>query len=144
MSIQLTRPAHGAHPPIPAQTVALPPDLVWIDELTWAQVAQSTQRGIYGSLIVQAMQRNGGRFITLQGEGDSAWIARGVLRQLHQWAGVPGLVLQLKLRGEMFDVLFHHGDEEESRAFAMQALIEYSDKQDSDWYCALTLRFITV
>jgi len=141
MSIVLTRPPAGGQP---AHGITLPADLVWVDELTWAQVAQSQARGISGSLIVEAMARTGGRTITLAGEGNSAWIRRGTLRQLHQWAAVPGLVLHLNLRGEAFNVLFDHGDQEDGRAFAMQALIEYSDKNDSDWYCALTLRFITI
>jgi len=117
---------------------------VWVDELTWSAVAQNTQRGIDGSLIVQAMARNGGRPITLSGEGISAWIERGTLRQLKSWADVAGRIFTLNLRGETFQVLFDHGDAEETHAFAMQSLIEYSDKQDGDWYTALTLRFITV
>lgn len=123
-------------------TLSLPPDLIWADELTWSAVAQSTERGIFGTLIVDAMARNGGRPITLQGDGDSAWIDRGTLRALGAWARTPGLRMALDVRGEAFSVVFDHGAEEETRAIAMSAVIDYSDKQDGDYYCSLVLRFI--
>ena len=56
--------------------LALPPDLVWADELTWSAVSQSTERSITGALLVDAMARSGGRPITLAGDGNSAWIVR--------------------------------------------------------------------
>ena len=123
-------------------TLLLPPDLIWADELTWSAVAQSTERGIFGTLIIDAMARNGGRPITLQGDGDSAWIDRGSLRTLGAWAQTPGLRMALDVRGEVFSVVFDHGPEEETRAIAMSAVIDYSDKQDGDYYCSLVLRFI--
>jgi hypothetical protein len=123
-------------------TLSLPPDLIWADELTWSAVAQSTERGIFGTLIIDAMARNGGRPITLQGDGDSAWIDRGTLRTLGAWAQTPGLRMALDVRGEIFSVVFDHGPEEETRAIAMSAVIDYSDKQDGDYYCSLVLRFI--
>lgn len=123
-------------------TLSLPPDLIWADELTWSAVAQSTERGILGTLIIDAMARNGGRPITLQGDGDSAWIDRGTLRTLGAWAQTPGLRMALDVRGEVFTVVFDHGPEEETRAIAMSAVIDYSDKQDGDYYCSLVLRFI--
>lgn len=123
-------------------TLSLPPDLIWADELTWSAVAQSTERGIFGTLIIDAMARNGGRPITLQGGGDSAWIDRGTLRTLGAWAQTPGLRMALDVRGEIFTVVFDHGPEEETRAIAMSAVIDYSDKQDGDYYCSLVLRFI--
>ena len=123
-------------------TLSLPPDLIWADELTWSAVAQSTERGIFGTLIIDAMARNGGRPITLQGDGDSAWIDRGTLRTLGAWAQTPGLRMALDVRGEIFSVIFDHGPEEETRAIAMSAVIDYSDKQDGDYYCSLVLRFI--
>ena len=123
-------------------TLSLPPDLIWADELTWSAVAQSTERGIFGTLIIDAMARNGGRPITLQGDGDSAWIDRRTLRTLGAWAQTPGLRMALDVRGEIFTVVFDHGPEEETRAIAMSAVIDYSDKQDGDYYCSLVLRFI--
>lgn len=120
----------------------LPPDLIWVDELTVSKVAQRSKRSAFGTLIVSAMQLQGGQRITLQGEGGSAWIERGVLKQIKQWAGVPGLRLALDIRGEAFSVVFDHGDADETRALDMQSVIDYSDKQDDDYYCSLVLRFL--
>ena len=50
-------------------TLALPPDLIWTDELLWSPVRQSTERSITGALIVDRAVRVGGRAITLQGDG---------------------------------------------------------------------------
>lgn len=123
-------------------TIELPSDLIWTDELTWSAVSQKTERGIFGTLIIDAMQRNGGRPITLQGDGDSAWITRATLRTLYAWAAAPGLRMTLSILGQAFTVVFDHGDAEESRALAMSAVVEYSDKEDGDYYCSLVLRFI--
>lgn len=120
----------------------LPEDLIWTDELTWSAVAQSKERGIWGTLIVDAMARNGGQPITLVGDGDSAWITRGVLLTLNAWARIPGQRFTLELLGQTFTVIFDHGTDEETRAMAMSAVVEYSDPEESDYYCSLTLRFI--
>lgn len=124
--------------------LALPSDLVWTDELTWSAVAQSTERSITGALLVDAMARNGGRPITLAGDGDSAWILRSALLTLKAWAAIPGQRFTLTVRGEVFSVLFDHGADEETRAMAVSAVIAYSDPEATDYYCSLTLRFIEV
>ena len=123
-------------------TLELPEDLIWSDELTWSAVAQSKERGIWGTLIVDAMARNGGRPITLVGDGDSAWITRGTLLTLSAWARIPGQRFTLELLGQSFTVIFDHGTEEETRAMGMSAVVEYSDPEETDYYCSLTLRFI--
>ncbi len=125
-------------------TLPLPDDLIWTDELTWSAVAQSTERSITGALLVDAMARNGGRPITLAGEGNSAWILRSDLLTLKSWAALPGQQFTLTVRGEVFTVLFDHGTDEETRALAMSAVVDYSDPEATDYYCSLTLRFIEV
>lgn len=127
-----------------ATALALPEDLIWADELSWAAVAQKTERSITGALIVDTAPRVGGRPITLQGDGDSAWIDRATLLQLKAWADAPGQPLQLSLRGQLFNVMFDNGDAEETRALAMQSVVEFSDKQPGDYYCSLVLRFLEI
>ena len=122
--------------------IDLPPDLIWVDELTVSRVAQRSKRSAFATLIVSAMQLSGGQPITLQGEGNSAWIERATLKQIKSWASVPGLRLQLDLRGEAFTVIFDHGDADTTRAMGMDSVIDYSDKQDNDYYCSLVLRFL--
>ena len=120
----------------------LPPDLVWVDELTASNVVQRSKRSAFGTLIISAMQLQGGQRITLQGEGGSAWIERRALKQIKQWGSVPGLRLDLDIRGETFSVVFDHGDADETRALGMQSVIDFCDKQDDDYYGSLVLRFL--
>lgn len=120
----------------------LPPDLIWVDELTASNVVQRSKRSAFGSLIISAMQLQGGQRITLQGEGGSAWIERRALKQIKQWGSVPGLRLDLDIRGETFSVVFDHGDADETRALGMQSVIDFCDKQDDDYYGSLVLRFL--
>lgn len=122
--------------------IELPEDLVWADEFTWSAVTQAKQRGIFGTLIVHAMQRNGGMPITLEGEGDSAWIQLVTIKQLRAWAKVPGQRMQLDINGAQFTVIFDHGEDEETKAMGMEAVVRYSDPQNEDYYCSLVLRFI--
>ena len=120
----------------------LPPDLIWVDELTASNVVQRSKRSAFGTLIISAMQLQGGQRITLQGEGGSAWIERRALKQIKQWTSVPGLRLDLDIRGEKFSVVFDHGDADETRALGMQSVIDFCDKQDDDYYGSLVLRFL--
>lgn len=127
-----------------ANALELPVDLLWSDEFSWSDVAQSAERGIDGHLILDATVRNGGRPITLSGDGSSAWIDRGTLLSLKAWAKLPLQIFTLDLRGEVFTVVFDHGGEEETRAMAMAPVVDYSDMEDGDFYCSLMLRFLEV
>ena len=109
-----------------------------------AYLEEKTERGIFGTLVIDAIARNGGQPITLQGDGNSAWISRATLRTLKAWSSVPGLRMTLRILADEFEVVFDHGDAEETRAIAMQSVIEYSDPEDSDYYCSLVLCFIEV
>ncbi|CAN7170486.1 hypothetical protein LJR118_000296 [Acidovorax sp. LjRoot118] len=125
-----------------SDVLELPEDLLWSDEFSWSDVAQSADRGIEGHLILEAMVRSGGRPITLSGDGNSAWIQRSTLIALKAWAKVPLQLFELDLRGEVFTVVFDHGGEEETRAMAMSPVVDYSDMEDGDFYCSLMLRFL--
>lgn len=123
-------------------TLDLPDALIWADEFGWAAVAQATERGIDGLLIVDAMARTGGRPITLKGDDRSAWITHSDMKLLKNWAAIPGKQFALNLRGEEFVVIFDHGTGEDARAIALSALVNFCDKEDGDFYCNLQLRFL--
>lgn len=125
-----------------AVSIDLPDDLLWADELTWSPVNQSTERGIFGTLIVDVMKRSGGRPITLQGSGNSAWISRSTLKQIAALLAMPGLKMDLSIRGESFTVIFDHGSDETTKSISMEDVVDFSDKEDSDYYCSLVLRFL--
>ena len=122
--------------------LSLPSDLIWSDEFTWAAVSQSKERGLTGAWLIDVAVRNGGQPITLTGEGNSAWIERSALLTLNAWARIPGQRFTLELRGQTYTVIFDHGTEEETKAMAMSAVVDYSDPEETDYYCSLTLRFI--
>lgn len=125
-------------------SLELPQDLLWTDEFSWSAVAQSTQRGIDGHLIVDAMERVGGRPITLMGDGTSAWITRADLLTLKAWVAIPGQEFELDVRGQVWTVIVDHGDAEEGRAMGSTPVVDFSDMEDGDYYCSLVLRFIEI
>ena len=127
-----------------ATTLGLPEDLFWIDEFSWARVAQETTRSTTGALLVDVATRQGGRSITLQGQGNTAWITRAALKTVYSWAQLPGKTFTLNLRGEVFEVLFDHGTGDTTSAINQAAVVEFSDITDTDFYCSLVLRFIEV
>lgn len=127
-----------------ATTLELPEDLFWIDEFSWSRVAQATERGTTGALLVDVAVRQGGRPITLQGEGNTAWITRADLKTLAAWSQLPGQQFALSLRGEAFTVIFDHGDGDTTNAIAQAAVVNFSDIGDGDFYCSLVLRFLEI
>lgn len=126
------------------EVITLPPDLLWDDEFAWSHVSQSTERSITGALLVDVGTRQGGRPITLTGTERHAWLQRTEVQALRVWLALPEQVFALSINGAVFDVLFDHGTDETSRAFAVAPLIDYSDPQGHHHYCSVTLRFITV
>jgi len=123
--------------------IALPPDLLWEDEFAWSQVSQSTERSVTGALLVDVGTRLDGRPITLTGTERHAWMRRTEVQALRAWVALPEQVFTLSINGAVFDVLFDHGTDETSRAFAVTGVVDYSDPQGHHFYCNVTLRFVT-
>ena len=91
-----------------ATTLGLPEDLFWIDEFSWARVAQETTRSTTGALLVDVAVKQAGQPITLEGTDTNAWITRALCSTLQAWAALPGIELALVLRGETHQVIFDH------------------------------------
>lgn len=121
-------------------TVTLSRDMTWSDEHNWHPVAQTVQRGLTGSLIIQAAQMTKGRPITLEPiDDESGAMLRSIVAQLRNWTAVPGQQLTLTLRGIARTVIFRHQDGSglESRPFIEWATEELDD---SDYeLCVLRL-----
>ena len=126
---------------VPAAKLLLHPNLFWQNELQWQPVAQTQERGIDGSLHVDAWARQAGRPIELR--GDAAWISRSDLRTLLTWAGTPGLKLTLWWLGAHYQVVFDAG-EDGTRAVESRPVFAYSDITDDELHTSLVLRFLTV
>ena len=126
---------------VPAAKLLLHPNLFWQNELNWQPVMQAQERGIDGSLHVDAWVRQAGRPIELR--GDAAWISRSDLRTLLTWAGTPGLKLTLWWLGAHYQVVFD-ASEDGTRAVESRPVFAYSDITDDELHTSLVLRFLTV
>lgn len=126
-----------------ADTIVLPPDLLWSDEFAWSPVAQNTERSVTGALLVDVATRQDGMPITLTGTERHAWLLRPEVQALRAWVALAGQAFTLTINGQAFTVLFDHGTDEVSRAFVVAQLVDYSDPAPQDYYCSVTLRFIT-
>lgn len=126
-----------------ADTIVLPPDLLWSDEFAWSPVSQGTERSVTGALLIDVSTRQDGMPITLTGTERHAWMQRPEVQALRAWIALPEQVFTLTINGQAFAVLFDHGTDETSRAFVVSPLIDFCDPQDSHYYCSVTLRFIT-
>lgn len=121
--------------------LALDDDLFWNDEFAWSPVEQAIQRTLSGALIVSTAARVAGRPITLQPfDESSAWMAGAAIRQLCDWAAVPGQQLTLVLRGVTYAVIFRHHD---GSAVEATPIVPYSDPVNTDHYLA-TLRLMEI
>ena len=100
MSITLTYNGTTAH---------LSDRLHWADEFDWSPVDQATSYSTRGALLVDVGLKLAGQPITLEGTDTNAWISRALCSTLQAWAALPGIQLDLVLRGETHQVIFDHG-----------------------------------
>ena len=100
MSITLTYNGTTAH---------LSDRLHWADEFDWSPVDQATGYSTRGALLVDVGLKLAGQPITLDGTDTNAWISRALCSTLQAWAALPGIQLDLVLRGETHQVIFDHG-----------------------------------
>ena len=90
-------------------TATLSDRLQWSDEFDWSPVDQATGYSTRGALLVDVGLKLAGQPITLDGTDTNAWISRSLCRTLQAWAALPGIQLDLVLRGETHQVIFDHG-----------------------------------
>lgn len=89
-------------------TATLSDRLHWADEFDWSPVEQATGYGTTGALLVDVSLKQAGQPITLEGTDTNAWISRALCSSLQAWAKLPGIQLDLVLRGETHRVIFDH------------------------------------
>lgn len=99
MSITLTYNGTTAH---------LSDRLQWTNEYDWSPVDQATGYSTRGVLLVDVGLKLAGQPITLEGTDTNAWISRALCSTLQAWAALPGIQLDLVLRGETHQVIFDH------------------------------------
>lgn len=67
---------------ITLSTITLPQGLRWSDEFAWSPLAQASEYGLTGSLLVEQTLKQAGRPITLVGGRDFAWMTRSEVSTL--------------------------------------------------------------
>ena len=125
-------------------TLALPDDLLWSDEHTWSPVVSSVSYLITGALLVQSATRQAGRYITLVGAADMAWVARSVVSVLRDWAALPldavnGRFELTLTDGRIFTVAFRHAD----GAMEAEPVTGFPARNDNDFY-RITLKLMQI
>ncbi len=132
MSITLT--------PDGGSAIALPDDLIWIDEGQWQAAISSATTTTTGGQIIQGGTRSVGRPITLAGGLNYAWMTRADLQSLLAEADTLGTQYTLKMHdGTQYTVQWAPGE----RRIDAQQVAPVADPAAATPYF-LTLRFITV
>jgi hypothetical protein len=134
--MQLTHPTAG--PGNTPATLALPEDLIWVNEFGWQQIEQRAEYTTTGALVLDTWPaKQAGRPMELQGGVDYAWCLRSTLSTLQAWAAQPGQTFTLTRAAVAHTVVFDHA----SQAIAAAPVVPYSDPEPADHY-TLTLRFL--
>ena len=89
-------------------TLDLTERLLWTDEYDWSPVEQASAYSTTGALLVDVAVKQAGQTITLVGTETAAWISRALCDTLQAWASLPGIQLDLVLRGTTHQVMFDH------------------------------------
>ncbi|CAA2107100.1 hypothetical protein [Variovorax paradoxus] len=102
----------------------IPRGMVWADEFGWNPVEKSLDYSVTGAALIDAAVRLAGRPITLQGEADAGWIARGGLLALQALnaADAVGEHVLVLADGRSFAVQFAPGLAVEARPVARPEL----------------------
>ena len=124
------------------EQLTLPDDLIWQDEYNWAPTVSNVSYTITGAMIVQSAAKQTGRFISLVGPADMAWVTRATVETLHAWASVTlsdtDGRYQLNLSdSRQLTVAFRHDD----TPVEAEPVLGIAAKSDQDYY-RLTLRLL--
>jgi hypothetical protein len=122
-------------------TLALPLNLLWVNEFAWQPVAMSAPRySLTGALIVESAVRLAGRPIELATSDGAAWILRSDLLTLRAWAALPGQTFSLVLRGEAARTVIF---DQQAGPIDATPVVDFRDPAPGDPY-RLGLRFLEV
>lgn len=87
----------------------LPDTLVWSDEFDWTPVAQATEYGLTGALLIDEALKLAGRPITLKGQQDGNSYTAGVQRgqPFLGWSSLEALRTALCVAGVTLTLTLH-------------------------------------
>ena len=120
--------------------IALPDQLIWVDEGSWQAAISNRTVTTTGGQIIQGGVLQAGRPITLAGAIDRGWISRADWLALLAEANVFGTEYELELNdGQTFDVEWAPGPQR----ISAEPVLPFIEPDPGDDY-RITLRFITV
>ena len=120
--------------------LVLPDDLLWTDEHAWTPAVAAVSYLLTGALLVESAARQAGRPITLVGAADMAWVTRGTVDTLYQWAAEPNRQFEPTLADDrVFVVAFRHHE----TAIEAEPVLGFPARSADDKY-RLTLRLFEI
>jgi hypothetical protein len=134
---------------ITLDALTLPDGLIWEDEFTWSPVAQSTDYGLTGALIVQESTKLAGRPITLAGQSSgnqsaACWITRAHLLTLQTALQVAGAEFTLTLHDARTFTVAPRQDPLDAEARPVVKSFLPADPDDDAWYWLKQVKLQTV
>jgi hypothetical protein len=120
-------------------TANLSDDMEWVDEFSWAPVAQERYRTLTGAQWLFEAELVEGRPITLVASDDRGWISRADVEALLLMASGANSDLTLSLRGNDYTVAFDRSQ----GAIGARAVLPLADVDPDDAWI-VTVRLITV
>lgn len=116
-----------------ASVLALPDDMLWVDEFDWSPVVAHAGYGAAGALLVDRSTRLAGRPITLSGP----WVTRTTVETLYTWAADEAAAMTLVLRSLTCPVCFDY-----EKGPPVQATPVFIQRFESGDFYRLTLRLL--
>jgi hypothetical protein len=119
--------------------LALPPDLLWVDEFDWTPTEQNETRTLTGALVIETAQKIAGRPITLAGTRESGWATKVQVDSVFAKLSNVGELVLVMPNGTTFNVKFRHKEKPiESKPIVDYQIMEADDPYD------LTIKLMTV
>lgn len=126
---------------ITLDTVELPGQMFWSDEIEWSPVQQEEGYSVTGSLLLDVSEKLAGRPVTLGGRDYTCWVPRSTVLALTALAAIPNRTMALTLEdGRTFQVKFRYKDDKPVEGKPIQDQVPIPDDA---WY-TLTIRLIIV
>lgn len=129
-----------------SQTLTLPSGLRWTEEYAWQSLAQTTEYGLTGALIVQQGVKQAGRTLTLEGGEQWAWIKRSDLETLWGMLNLPQPLTLTLHDARQFVVLPDLGSGPALSAKPLPRVLDsgLANPGPQDWYVIESIRFIII
>lgn len=124
--------------------LALPNDLLWVDEFNWNPTVQTRTYSLTGALIIETGTKQAGRPITLSATSDMAWVSRTTMALLKSWAAMQSrtftLTFQYPTDTRTFTVVF---DQSVESPVEGKPVKDFPGHSSDDWF-AVKLKLIEV